>query len=421
MFKKSQNQQKIAVKKCFLQGFSLLELLVVIGLLGIVATAATTLLIDSGEEKRKDATEKNWDAIRKAIIGDSTLNLNGSPYLSGYVADMGRLPNNIKELMSLEAGLDLDGDDIADITLPQQPEWQAIDLNTVDGASGVKGNIYGGWKGPYLYNSGSRYFRDGWTNESKPTAGTINSTRNIPVVLALAASDQWIAEDKLNFGWNVSHSPTLSPTDTECGLLICEDMVVQSLGDGNHFTDTLITIETYDYEQNFPAASSTNIVSKNEWLIPHGNIVFDVVFNTAVSQTGLDLRIFNFEDDGIEDGSGAPANAAKDSVAMRSSNPQTVDSTAAVPDYLFTSGTAITSVQRPVTTGSSLSPSVVILPIGRYAAVVMCTNNNGASPTATVVDDVVFDGDCASDNTKAPYFFTILPNTRQVTIPWNIP
>ena len=80
------------------RGFTLLELLVVIGLLGVVGIAATTLIIDDKEIQFQDATEKRWNQIRYAIIGDTSRTLNNEPMVSGYVADMGRLPANLQEL-----------------------------------------------------------------------------------------------------------------------------------------------------------------------------------------------------------------------------------------------------------------------------------------------------------------------------------
>ena len=95
-------------------GFTMLELLVVIALLGVLTLAGTTLLIDDGDWKRQDETEARWDAIRKAIIGEPNLNLNGSPYVAGFVADMGRLPQSISELIEQNVSFDSDGDFLDD-------------------------------------------------------------------------------------------------------------------------------------------------------------------------------------------------------------------------------------------------------------------------------------------------------------------
>ena len=69
----------------------------VIGLLGIVALTATTFIVEDKGFEFQDATQKRWNQIRKAIIGDTSRTLNNEPIVSGYVADMGRLPANLQE------------------------------------------------------------------------------------------------------------------------------------------------------------------------------------------------------------------------------------------------------------------------------------------------------------------------------------
>jgi len=48
-------------------GFTLLEILVVIGLLSILALGMSTMLEDDGNWQRAQETPRRWDAIRKAI------------------------------------------------------------------------------------------------------------------------------------------------------------------------------------------------------------------------------------------------------------------------------------------------------------------------------------------------------------------
>jgi prepilin-type N-terminal cleavage/methylation domain-containing protein len=225
------------------QGFTLLELLVVIGLLGIVGLAATTYIIDTGELKRQDATEKRWDAIRKAIIGEPNLSLNGSPYVSGYVADMGRLPNNIQELFVKGA----------------QPAWTEINLYTA--ASGYSAALGGGWRGPYLYTAGSQFYRDGWNNEDGNTAN-----------------------DAVNFGWNVNLTGT-APDYT--------DIAIQSLGDDNQTGGI-------EFNEDFPINATQNIVNLNEWTLSTAPITFNIYFNknTPSIQSNLELRIYRYIDNG---------------------------------------------------------------------------------------------------------------------------
>lgn len=229
------------------QGFTLLELLVVIGLLGIVGLAATTYIIDTGELKRQDATEKRWDAIRKAIIGEPNLALNGSPYVSGYVADMGRLPNNIQELF----------------VQGPQPAWQTVQLSTV--TENVPGELSGGWRGPYLYTAGSAFYRDGWANVD-------SATRN--------DGSGGVDDDATNFGWVVTPTGT-PPAHTDLSIL--------SLGNNNQTGGT-------EFNEDFPN-TAIPIVSSNEWQLTGATVSFNITFNKLVSdQTNLELRLYFFED-----------------------------------------------------------------------------------------------------------------------------
>lgn len=332
------NAQRKTLK--YLLGFSLLELLVVIGLLGIVGLTATTYLIDTGEEKRKEITERNWDAIRKAVIGDSTQSLNNTQMLNGYVLDMGRLPENIKELMSKGA----------------QPAWTALSISGMIGAiPGVTGTLYAGWRGPYLYSAGSAEYHDGWMNDADPPDG-------------------------LNFGWLVSLDD-VSASNTKAILN------VQSLGEGNEVGGL------DEYSNDFPAGSGT-MVNASDWQVGVSNVVFDIVFTSGVSPTAtsnpLELRIYSV--DAI-------------------TTPTISDNEKQQFTY---AGVSATGTHQQQVSVSFADP----IPMGRYAAAILCTD--GVSPTATATG--IYDGDCAAPhNNKEVYYFTMLPSTHQVTVRWNTP
>lgn len=312
------------------RGFTLLELLVVIGLLGIVALAATTFIIEDKGFEFQDATEKRWNQIRYAIIGDTSRTLNNEPMVSGYMADMGRLPANLQELT----------------TQGTQPAWANIQLGTV--TSNVTGSLSGGWRGPYLYRAGSAFFRDGWSNE-----------------------DAVVANDAINFGWQVSHTPVSAPVCTT--VPDCTDIQVQSLGRDNAAGGA-------EFSADFPLAG-TNMVSANEWQLTGATVNFNVAFNKppSANQDDLELRIYFFEDTAIQE----EISTAQFDLPAADTTPNTKPA----------------SINGP-------------LPMGKYAAVVWCPAPN----------NTVYDGDCTAGNTKQPYYFTLLPSaTPPITIPWNIP
>ncbi|MDP3331261.1 MAG: prepilin-type N-terminal cleavage/methylation domain-containing protein, partial [Methylococcaceae bacterium] len=221
------------------QGFTLLELLVVIGLLGLVAMSISSLMVEDQGIKRQEVTEKRWDEIRKAIIGDTSRTLNGEPMLSGYVADMGRLPANLNELLEL-------GD---------QPVWISVPLGSV--TTNTTGELSGGWRGPYLYTGGSQFFRDGWGNVDPDNT-----------------------EDNKNFGWVVGLSGTV-PNIT--------DIAVQSLGFNNAAGGD-------GYDEDSPSVAT--IANANGWQLNSSSVTFNVVFNKppTADQNNLELRVYFFED-----------------------------------------------------------------------------------------------------------------------------
>jgi prepilin-type N-terminal cleavage/methylation domain-containing protein len=138
-------------------GFTLVELLLVILVLSSLALATTFLVDGLYEQSRFDDTKTRLQQIRQAIVGDTSRTLNGQPEIRGFVADMGRLPLNIKELLEI-------GD---------QVPWALNALSAGDISSGISPvltiRLDAGWRGPYLdtlpdSSDGQRRFRDGWGN-----------------------------------------------------------------------------------------------------------------------------------------------------------------------------------------------------------------------------------------------------------------
>ncbi len=162
---------KYRLQAGFTKGFTLVELLLVILILSSLALVTTFLVDNMNEQFRFDQTKSRLEQIRRAIIGDSSRTLNGQTEVSGFVADMGRLPASLSELVEL--GL--------------QNPWQMATSSLNDGSlSAVTLSIQlpGGWRGSYIDVlpssdlSSVRAVRDGWGN---------------------ADADEM--EDAKNFGW----------------------------------------------------------------------------------------------------------------------------------------------------------------------------------------------------------------------------
>lgn len=326
------------------QGFTMLELVLVIALLGAMTLAATALFDTTLDQTRYDDTKVRLETLRRAMVGDPTRTINNAPEISGFVADMGRLPVSLQEL--LEA--------------PANPAmlWGKDMLDGV--VSGVSGELWGGWRGPYLHtlpeSGGAVAFRDGWG-----TAG-----------------------DAPNYGW--LYGTHAAAADTACGAVsatqpTANEIVLQSCGLGG-------AVSGVGYAADYPASGV--LVTEDDWSDDlHGQTIV-VQFNKVPNQTvSLKLRVYYTKD-------GAVVATPWDSLpfAMSGVNASGVLSTASF-------------------TFNAASP----LAMGRHAAVVWCISDHNSA-----VQNVVYNGDCnaASNPSHAPYYFTLVPRVQQPTMTWTI-
>jgi prepilin-type N-terminal cleavage/methylation domain-containing protein len=120
-------------------GFTLLELLLVLFIMGLLATTATIMVDGLDTQSRYDETKRRMLMIKHAIAGDPQRIINNQPDISGFVADIGRPPETLSELV--EQGETLPG--------------YKLDEGT---------GLSSGWRGPYLEIMGSKRFYDGYGN-----------------------------------------------------------------------------------------------------------------------------------------------------------------------------------------------------------------------------------------------------------------
>jgi len=179
-------------------GFTLVELLVVMLVLVALSSITLDFTQDFAFQGRYEVTKDRYDKIKRAIIGRPDVLINGQPDISGFVADMGRLPRNIQELLVQNYCSDdyrisdntpsLSG--ITDATGTTPKEWctsktpngvwhsarctdaTKVTQTTCEAAS----KIWSSWKGPYLTTTNPDYkpnaFSDGWGNGNKEIALT---------------------------------------------------------------------------------------------------------------------------------------------------------------------------------------------------------------------------------------------------------
>jgi len=161
-------------------GFSLLEMLIAVGILSAAAYVALDTVESDRGQMRFDLTETRLKMIRRAIVGDPDLAVNGGPVVSGFAADVGRLPDCLEELVTRMP--DCDGNGIEEI-----PAYAEL----VPGL-----NV--GWRGPYL-TAGPGGMFDAWGNVDD-TDGSLDPDPN--------------------FGWQVDNPPEPPPPPPDPPILI---------------------------------------------------------------------------------------------------------------------------------------------------------------------------------------------------------
>jgi prepilin-type N-terminal cleavage/methylation domain-containing protein len=128
------------------RAFTLLELLVVVGILALVSSSALLILDHEDDQRRYERTRDEYEEIHAAIFGPPP-NLSGQSVVSGFLSDTGRLPRNLDELMNRPVDM---------------PPWRPI-LADAQSYHQLGGRLYHGWRGPYLGRTRAN-LEDAWGN-----------------------------------------------------------------------------------------------------------------------------------------------------------------------------------------------------------------------------------------------------------------
>ncbi len=161
------NMQFSPRRRCA-NGFSLLEMLLVLFLIGLMASAGLMLTEGVEDQAKYDETKRRMEMMRRAIVGDPTRTVNGGPEISGFVADMGRLPGCVAELLQLGA----EKTPATDPRTFSSPCDNTVTLTEwhIDADTGIAS----GWRGPYIQilpeRNGALRFRDGYGNSDASDA-----------------------------------------------------------------------------------------------------------------------------------------------------------------------------------------------------------------------------------------------------------
>jgi prepilin-type N-terminal cleavage/methylation domain-containing protein len=117
------------------QGFTLMELLVVLLIIGILSTVALRTIDATRDRGLFDQTTKEMNQLAQALVGNPDLTYDGRRVDFGYYGDMEELPTDLKPL----------------VQNPGDPAWKGPYLR-MTAAIEDSGYLYDGWGVRYVLN-----------------------------------------------------------------------------------------------------------------------------------------------------------------------------------------------------------------------------------------------------------------------------
>jgi general secretion pathway protein G len=118
-------------------GFTLIEMVMVIVIIGVIASIAMESLQASVDQGRFDTTVAEMDKLSRAIVGDERLISSGMRTDFGYVGDIGAMPSSLADL----------------VIDPGYATWHGPYLED-DFTEDVGGYARDAWNDPYIYSGG---------------------------------------------------------------------------------------------------------------------------------------------------------------------------------------------------------------------------------------------------------------------------
>ncbi len=179
------------------RGFTLMELLVVLLIIGVLSTVTVRTIDATRNRALFDQTAAEMSELVKAMVGDPDLLTDGHRVDFGFYGDMGRLPEDLRELVESNA-----------------PRWRGPYVRRRFAGDSL-GFMYDGWGNPYTYDKGTGTISSLGNGqnpltvrvadsldhlESNTIAGTVTDSDNnppgdIPILLGLYTADGEFQDD----------------------------------------------------------------------------------------------------------------------------------------------------------------------------------------------------------------------------------
>lgn len=265
------------------KGFTLVEVLTVMLVLVAVASVTVQTASTLAFQGRDEVTKDRYAKIKAAILGNPNIVVNGQPDISGFVADMGRLPRNIHELLVQEY-CDNDysissntPDSDRPITYADNQAWCTGKTPTgnwiqqTDWNPPIATTLGYGWRGPYISVKKADYegnaLSDGWGN--------------------IALEDTVVSRQNQNYGWGFCLGDDVdiatNPYTCNQNIVLDEQLIIKSLGKEGSEDFQSAPTETYarDYPENISKNIDTDVaiegatvdfIENKDWTVSINNI-----------------------------------------------------------------------------------------------------------------------------------------------------